>query len=494
MKVGVIGAGMGGLAIAIRLVARGYDVTVYEKNERPGGKISELKLGHYRFDTGPSLFTLPDLAEELFDICGENIHDWLPFNRLETNCKYFFADGTIFNFYHDKELLADEVRRKTKDSVQQINKRLNNSEEVYEMSAPVFLFNSFADKLSDFNTPPYKKIATRLYKLDFFRTMNQANKSDFKDGNLVQLFNRYATYNGSNPYKAPATLNMIAHLENNIGAFFPKDGMYSIIDNLHKLAEKKGVKFHFNTLVDQIRVKDKKAVGLVVNGFPLDFDIIISDADVRYVANNLLENHPLKARLNKGQQSSSALIFYWGINRKFNELELHNILFSGDYKTEFTKIFNEKTIYHDPTVYLFISSKIVDGDAPDGCQNWFVMINVPANSGQDWDALIAEARSNIIRKINAALNIDITQYIVEEEVGSPLSIEAKTMSSNGALYGMASNSMFSAFLRHPNRLSKIKDLYFVGGSVHPGGGIPLCMASAKIVNDQISEKYERESV
>jgi len=490
MKVGVIGAGIGGLAVALRLAAKGHHVTVYEKNSKPGGKISEFRVNGYRFDTGPSLFTLPELTKELFDICGESIDEWIPYESLPTNCKYFFPDGTVFNFYQDKEQLTEEINTKTKDSIEDLQKRLDKSEEVYNLSAPVFLFRPFARKLSDFNTPPYKKIAKKLFKLDFFRTMNQANKKDFSDENLIQLFNRYATYNGSDPHKAPATLNMIAHLENNIGAYFPLKGMYSIADSLYRLALLKGVEFCFDSPVSRIITENKKATGITIHNRKELYDVVVSDVDVRYVANNMIENYPLKKRLNKGEPSSSAMIFYWGINRTFDNLELHNILFSGDYKDEFRKIFKEKTVSKDPTVYIFISSKLVKEDAPVGCENWFVMINVPSNSGQYNKEMTARIRKRIIAKINQELDTDIEKYIEEEKIACPVAIEAATNSVDGALYGISSNSMFSAFLRHPNSLKKIRNLYFTGGSVHPGGGIPLCLANAKIVDDLIAEDYE----
>lgn len=492
MKIAIIGSGIGGLATAIRLAVRGHEVTVFEKNDYPGGKISQLRMGDYRFDTGPSLFTLPQLTEELFEMCGENPADWIPHDRLDTNCKYFFPDCTVFNFYQDRERLTEELNEKIgTDDAECIFQRLEKSREIYELSAPVFLFSSFR-KLSNFNTPPYKRIAPQLYKLDFFRTMHQANKYQFSDSRMMQIFDRYATYNGSNPYKAPATLNMIAHLENNIGAFFPRKGMYSIVDALYRLALKQGVKFCFNTKVDRIVTKDKKATGLITDNGLEKFDLIISDADARYVADNLLPRHPLRNRLHRSESSSSALIFYWGIERSYPELELHNILFSKDYHTEFCKIFNQHTLHHDPTVYIFISSKVVEGDAPKGHENWFVMINAPANKGQDWDKLIASARRNIITKIRRVLRTNIERYIVSEKIASPLTIEQNTMSADGALYGTSSNSMFSAFLRHPNFLNSIENLYFVGGSVHPGGGIPLCLASAKIVDDEINQRYERK--
>jgi len=319
--------------------------------------------------------------------------------------------------------------------------------------------------------------------------MHSANRRDFSDQRMVQLFDRYATYNGSNPYRAPATLNMIAHLENNIGAFFPKKGMYAIADSLYQLALKQGVTFCFNTLVTEIILENKTAVGIKTEKEIHAFDLIVSDTDVKYLANNMLK-HPLQKRLNRAEPSSSALIFYWGINKNFPVLDLHNILFSSDYQTEFKKIFDEHALTVEPTVYLFISSKIVKSDAPEGCENWFVMINAPANNGQDWEKLVSDARKNIIEKINKTLQIDIEKHLITEKISSPLTIEENTLSKDGALYGSSSNSMFSAFLRHPNNLRNIKNLYFVGGSVHPGGGIPLCMASAQIIDQEIPQSDE----
>lgn len=483
MKIAVIGSGIGGLASAIRLAVKGHDVSVFEKNSKAGGKLSELQLGEFRFDTGPSLFTLPHLVEELFELCGENPRTHLPYQRLENNCRYFYKDGTVFNFYHDKERLKQEITDKTTENTDRLLNRLSTSKVMYELSAPVFLFSSFR-KLSNFLTTPYQKMLFKVHKLNFVKTMHQANRNNFKDPHMVQLFDRYATYNGSNPYRAPATLNMIAHLENNIGAFFPNKGMFAITDSLFQLAKKEAVTFRFDTLVDEIVVEKNSAIGIKIGDKLELFDLIVSDIDTRYIANKMLK-HPLKKRLNSAEPSSSALIFYWGIQREFKELDVHNILFSEDYEKEFNKLFNEHTLTNDPTIYIFISSKIVKSDAPVGSENWFVMINAPANKNQDWESLISDARKNIISKINQRLKIDIEKHIVTERIASPLTIEKNTLSQDGALYGSSSNSMFSAFLRHPNWLREIKNLYFVGGTVHPGGGIPLCLASAKIIDQEI---------
>jgi len=187
-------------------------------------------------------------------------------------------------------------------------------------------------------------------------------------------------------------------------------------------------------------------------------------------------------KLLKQQKSSSAIIFYWGIKSSFDELDLHNIFFTGDYQEEFGHLFRSKTLTEDPTVYINITSKYRKEDAPEGGENWFTMINAPHNVGQDWDQLIDDARANILKKLNRLLRRDVASLIEVEEVLDPRTIESKTSSSQGALYGNSSNNKFSAFLRHPNVSRKIKGLYFCGGSVHPGGGIPMALSSAKIID------------
>lgn len=485
MKIAVIGSGVGGLAVAAKLSAKGFQVTVFEKNGTPGGKISEIKDKGYRFDTGPSLFTLPHLVNEITDI---------PCHTLENSCRYFYDDGTVLNFYQHRERLKEEIESNSREDFSNIEKRLNNSKEVYDLTADLFLFNPFG-KLSNFVKPENRKIAFKLHKLGFFRTMHAANRALFKDKRIVQLFDRYATYNGSSPYRAPATLNMISHLEHNIGAFFPKKGIYSIVTSLYNKCLENGAEFLFNTHVSKIVIdkKEKRATGLIANGKEYLFDIVVSNSDAKYLAENMMPSnikHPYLNRLKKSEPSSSALIFYWGIKGEFPQLDIHNILFSKEYKKEFIHLFYKMDLYHDPTVYIFISKKIVPSDAPDKCENWFVMVNAPANIGQNWHEIIQRTRSQIIKKINSTLQgVDIEQLIKTEHIASPVTIEKNTLSSRGSLYGTSSNSPFAAFLRHPNSIDKIKNLYFVGGSVHPGGGIPLCIAGAGIVEREICNEY-----
>jgi phytoene desaturase len=480
----IIGAGIAGIATAIRLATKGYAVEVFEANAYAGGKLSEFEQQGYRFDAGPSLFTMPQYVDELFTLAGKTPSDYFTYQQLDVVCRYFYPDGTCIDAFAEPEKLATEINQKTGEPATALQRYASNSKRIYHITNHVFLEQSL-HRLRTYLTSRTLQSIMRLFQIDAFRSMNQANQSFFKDKRLVQFSNRYATYNGSNPYKAPATLNVIPHLEQHFGAYFPKGGMYSITSSLVKLAQDLGAQFHYHSPVDEIALDGKKATGLQVNGQLIKGDIIVSNMDVWFTYRKLLLKHPhlFPEKILNQERSSSALIFYWGIRHNFAELDLHNIFFSVDYEAEFNAIWKQQSIYYDPTVYVNISSKHEPGDAPPGCENWFVMINVPANTGQNWDALIVEARQNIVKKLSAQLGTDVSALIVNESILDPRTIESRTSSYQGSLYGTSSNSQFAAFLRHANRSAKIKNLYFCGGSVHPGGGIPLALLSAKIVSE-----------
>ncbi len=481
-RITVVGAGIGGIATAIRLAVKGHSVDVFEANPCPGGKLSEIEIEGFRFDAGPSLFTMPQYVEELFSLAGKNPSDYFSYRPLDIICKYFYPDGTKITAWADQQKFVEEVAQKTSDTKEAVNKFLKNAGTIYAITSPVFLEKSL-HKLSTYFSRRTLRSLFNIGRIDPFRSMDKANNAFFRDPKTVQLFNRYATYNGSNPYKAPATLNVIPHLELGLGACFPEGGMYSITRSLVKLAEELGVRFHFNAPVQDIVLEKGRVIGVTTEAGFRAADKVVSNMDVWFTYKKLLRNSPFPKRVLNQERSSSALIFYWGISASFPQLQLHNIFFSEDYRAEFKAIWEGKTICDDPTIYLNISSKYKPDDAPEGAENWFVMINAPADEGQDWDELISKAKQWILAKLSLHLNTDIRGLIVAESVLDPRLIESRTSSYQGSLYGSSSNSRFAAFFRHPNFSSEIKDLYFVGGSVHPGGGIPLALLSARIVAD-----------
>lgn len=486
----IIGSGIAGLATSIRLQSLGFQVTVFEANDYPGGKLSEFSEKGYRFDKGPSLFTMAQLVEDLFQLANKNVNDYFSYKRKDTVCNYFYEDGTRFSAPSSIEGFAENASNSFSVDKQKIISYFKKSKKKYDLTSSIFLENSL-HKLSNYLSINVLKAIFQVRSLNINSTLHIYNKSFFKDKNLIQLFDRFATYNGSSPYLTPGIMSMIPHLEQYYGTFFPKGGMYSITKSLYKLACDLGVSFQFNTMVDEIVVKNKIAIGIKISQDTLFFDYIVSNSDVVPTYRNLLKTQKAPEKILSQQRSSSALIFYWGIKKEFQELDLHNIFFSKDYKTEFDYIFKNNNVFKDPTVYVNISSKEEKTDAPKESENWFVMVNVPSNNGQNWDKIISDVRGNVIKKLSKILKVDLNSLIDFESVLDPRTIERNTQSFQGALYGASSNNKFSAFLRHPNFSQQIKNLYFCGGSVHPGGGIPLCLLSGKIVSELI---YKKEKV
>lgn len=480
----VIGAGIAGIASALRLRKKGFKVEVFESNDYAGGKMHAFESKGFRFDMGPSLFTMPHLVDELFQLFDASPKEHFNYHQKDIICNYFWPDGTRFTAHADAEKFIAQAAETFGESASQLRKYLNRNREKYELTADIFLEKSLhkASTYLSFNT---LKSLLQAYKLDINDSLNEVNENYFHHPHLVQLFNRFATYNGSSPYSTPGIMSMIPHLEMHLGTYYPKGGMHEISQSLFRLAKREGVKFHFKQKVESIIYNGKQVKGILVDKKVHLADVVVSNVDVFSTYKHLLKKAPQPKKILKQERSSSALIFYWGINREFPELDLHNILFSEDYRSEFESIFRDKTLFGDPTVYINITSKEDENDAPKGCENWFVMINAPINEGQYTKELFEKAKGQIIDKINKSLHVDIAKHIVIEERLDPVSIEANTNSHGGSLYGTSSNSKFAAFLRHPNFSSRFNNLYFCGGSVHPGGGIPLCLLSAKIATDQI---------
>ncbi len=484
----IIGAGISGIALSVRLALKNFDVHVLEASDGPGGKLNIHKTDGYRYDLGPSLFTMPHLVTELFILAGKNPDDYLKYKTIDMACKYFWEDGTILEAWVSKNRFADEINRVLGVKKKNIMSYLKHQEGLYNAVAPLFLKKSLHKPASYFN-PELLKAILYLPNMGLFTTMHEQNSKKLKNPRLVQLFNRMATYNGSSPYLAPGILNIISSLEHGSGVFFPEGGMYSITQSLVRLAEELGVKFHYSEKALKIIHYKTRIKSVQTEKNQYQADVVISNADIVPTYRNLLPDIQPPEKILKQERSSSALVYYWGIGREFKELELHNIIFSNDYREEFNNIFVKKEIFNDPTIYINISSKKNRSDAPEGHENWFLMVNAPHNNEQKWKEITLQAKDNILRKLSVILKTDVSKYILSEYILDPVGIESRTSSYKGSLYGTSSNSIFSAFFRHPNFSRQIKGLYFTGGSVHPGGGIPLCLLSAEIVSDLISEYH-----
>jgi len=485
----VIGSGIAGLAAAIRLQQQGFAVTVFEKNASAGGKMSELSANGFRFDKGPTVLTKPEYVEELFDLCGKRASDYWTYQAVDPIFNYFFDDGTMVRSSKDPQQFAADVEANTNASASSVLEFLKQSETKHFLTDEVFLQRSLHKIKNYFNWGTLRGILN-FGKVDVFRSMNTANSKQFADQKVVDIFNRYASYNGSNPYLAPATLNVIAHYEITLGTYFSEGGIHQVVTALHRLAEEIGVQFRFNTAVKEILTNGNHATAIRTKNGLDNFDLIVSNADVYNTYKQLLPKLTEPKRFIEQPWSSSVIVFYWGMNHTFQQLGLHNMFLTNDSKQEYEHLFGTGTLYEDPTIHLTISSKMNATDAPAGQENWAALISVPHDTGQDWNALVAQSRKRMIKKLNSILNTDIEPHIVFEDVLDPPKVSTESGAAFGAVFGNSSNSMFSAFLRHPNFSSKLENLFFCGGTAHPGPGIPLCLLSAKIVSNLIEEKFK----
>lgn len=315
---------------------------------------------------------------------------------------------------------------------------------------------------------------------EYLKSVHQANKDTFNNQELVKIFDRFATYIGVNPFQAPAFINLIPYLEFVQGAYYLKGGFYELIDKIYKLSLKVGVKYSFQEEIKKVEIKDREIQGIYSSRGFEECDILVNNTDYNFFNAEILGEKKKKIE-NKKNFSTSAIIFYWGVSiDSSKKLDIHNILFTKDYEEEFKYIFDNKKISDDPTVYIYISSKFNKEHAPQSHENWYVMINTPPDFGQDWESEVKKLKKRVLEKIKSILGYDLDGKIVFERVASPPSIRKDTNSYRGSIYGELKNNPYLSFLRHSNKSKRHKNLYYAGGSVHPGGGTPIVTSSGKI--------------
>ena len=489
-NVAIVGAGIGGLAAAALLAKAGHRVTVFEQAAHAGGKAASVELGGYRFDTGPSLFTLPEVFRAFFERLGRDLHDYLEPVPLAPLCAYEFADGTRLNSFSDRARFGAELEAAGVARRAELEAYLERSARLWDWAGELFLTRSLHEPATYASRRGLKALL-HAPRLSPFANLHSANARAFADPRAVQLFDRYATYNGSSPFRTPATMRIIPHVEYAFGGYALKGGIVALPRTLERAARELGAEFRFGARVDRIVVENGRCRGVEAGGESYPADIVVSNADVLSTYRRLLEQPeaPEALRYARLEPSSSGLVFLWGVARAFPQLQVHNIFFSGDYRAEFEAIFGALDLPAEPTIYVNVTSKVESADAPAGGENWFVLLNAPRHAGQDWPALAARARQAALKRLSRALGCDVGALIRVEKIIAPPDIERDTGSTYGSLYGIASHSPVAAFLRHPNRSRRIGGLYFAGGSAHPGGGMPLALLSGMLAAE-LAEKRE----
>ncbi len=485
----IIGAGVAGLTTAIRLAADGWNVRVYEQNERVGGKMGQYEADGFRWDTGPSVITMRHVLEDVFATADRDMNDYLTLQPVEPLTRYFYDDGTVLDASRDLTKMAAQIEQLNERDVEGYLQYLAYAARIHRITGPVFIYND-PPKLWDILSVPLPEMP----QVDPLRTMSQAINSFVDDPHLRQLLGRFATYTGASPYQAPATLNVIAHVELTGGIWYPEGGIYALAAALEKLARELGVEIYTGCKVEGINVESNKATGITLPGGQVEAaDAVVANFDVALVYEKMLPDHIATSQrldqLTSLEPSCSGFIMLLGVEGQHADLAHHNIFFTPDYPAEFHDIFQRGVPPDDPTIYVSITGKADPSHAPDGCENWFVLVNAPPlGDAYDWEQKSGEYRDHVLNKL-AARGYDVRDKIRTERVLTPLDLERLTGARRGALYGASSNSKWTAFKRPHNRAPDVTGLYFAGGTAHPGGGVPMVMLSGKAAARMIAEDY-----
>ena len=494
-KISVIGAGVGGLSVAARLAKQGHLVEIFEASDRSGGKCRTEWFEDYGFDTGPSLLTIPAVYRDLFLKTGKRIEHVLEIKPVDPAFAYHFSDGkkvTFPNLSNPKTYLEIE-KSFGKAASNQWHQLMDRADLMWEVSREPFVESELT---SIWSLLKRKNLLSELKQIAPLTSLRDLTKEYQLDPHLSMIVDRYATYTGSDPRKAPAVLLTIAYVESAFGAWHITGGIGKLAEALDTRCQELGVKIHLNTKVAEILTSDGKTAGIKLeNGSIIQSEIVVSNADSEITYNQLIKSDLSKARkerrkLKKASKSLAGFSLLLGLDNtkgKPVEIEHHNVFFPSNYDAEFDQIFDKRVPVSDPTIYICAprDKSMVTGSDKEA---WFVLVNAPIHdlkNGWDWSNGGEQYANQIINKLDL-LGLNVSNRLDLMKFRTPLDLQNYALAPGGSIYGTSSNSAQSAFLRTSNR-SKIKNLYCVGGSAHPGGGLPLVGISAEIVAEIIGK-------
>ena len=491
----IIGAGIGGMSAAARLAKAGHQVTIYENSDRAGGKCRTEWFGDYAFDTGPSLLTLPAVYRDLFLKTGKRIEHVLNIEPVDPAFNYHFSDGSSVLFPNLSNPNTYNEIEKSYGLVasNQWKELIDRAERMWEVSREPFIESELN---SIFSLLKRKNLLRDIKEIAPFTSLRKLSEKLKLDPHLQMIVDRYATYTGSDPRSAPAVLLTIAFVESTFGAWHIEGGVGQLSTALEQRCSDLGVKFKFNTLVSQILVNNNHATGIKTSdGKEFKADLVVANSDAEYIYNKLLANNVNAARserrkLKFATKSLSGFSLLLGLDNskgKAVPIDHHNVYFPNNYDAEFDDVFTKQIPVQDPTIYI-CAPKDPHMTKGENKEAWFVLVNAPRHQvvgGWDWREGGAEYAQKIIQKLDD-LGLNVSSRLDFMKYRTPADLENYAMAPGGSIYGSSSNSAASAFLRTKNR-SKIKGLFCVGGSSHPGGGLPLVGISAEIVANAIGK-------
>ena len=482
-KVIVIGSGLGGLSAAISLAQEGYEVTIHEKNPKIGGKLNVLKAEGYTFDLGPSILTLPHIFERLFERSGKKMSDYIPIRTLRPHWRNFFEDGKVVDLDPDPAIMAAEARKVGEDPAN-VERFLKYSADLYDLVNDGY-FEQGLDDAAGFRE--FYGLG-KFLKFDLFRTMHGGVARHLKTRHMRDIFDYFIKYVGSSAYRSPAFMNCMATIQYRYDLWYVDGGLYHIALGLQRLMDELGITVRLNSEVTEVRKQGDRVTGLMANGEFHAADIIVSNMEVIPAYEKLLaEDDAFMKTLEKYEPSCSGLVLELGLDRKYPQLAHHNFFYSDHQKEHFKTVFQKHQLPPDPTIYLVAASRTDPTVAPDGCDCLKILPHIPyiddANplTREDYMAL----KERVLDKLERMGLTDLRKHVVFEHCWTPIDIREQYNSNKGSIYGVVSDRFKNLAFKAPKQSVKYPNLFFVGGSVNPGGGMPMVVLCGQNVAKKI---------
>jgi phytoene desaturase len=482
----IIGAGIGGIVTAIYLARNGYAVNVYEKNSAPGGRCGQLIRDGHRFDLGATMLMMPDIYREIFDSLGIPLFENNDITPLDNLYKIYFDNNEIFTFSPDKEKMRIQHERIEPGSYAKSQKYVEDGYEIFQIGINKLIGRNF-DNIFQFAN--FKNVGM-LIKLKTYISNYSYVKKFFRNTHLRMAYTFQNIYVGQSPFDSPALFSMVPAAELTEGSFFPKGGMYSIVEKLLFAAKASDITFNYNMPVNKIRVAGKRAESLILgDGSEVKADVIVANADLPYVYRKLLPDKAKSRRLDRMKYSCSAICFHWGLDKVYPQLGHHSVFLSDGFREGLDRIFKDKTIGDKPSFYIHAPARTDTSAAPEGQDTLSFIIgagHVDRKKKQDWDEIRKKTRIAVIQRLKQLGLEDIEEHIKFEISYTPESWESACNITRGSVFGsLAHNLLQMGYFRPHNQHSRYKNLYFVGGSTHPGNGIPNVLLSARLTSERI---------
>lgn len=483
----IIGAGIGGLATALYLARDGYSVNVFEKNSSPGGRCSQVIRDGHRFDLGATMLLMPGIYRSVFDSLGLEFGKDLPVVQLEDLYRIYFDDGKVLSFSSDKNRMKGQLEEIEPGSFGKSEEYVSKGYSIYELSLKKLINRNFYN-IFQFFTPANIPM---LFKIKAFTPHYKYTRQFFKDPHLLMAYTFQNIYVGQSPFTSPALFSMVPAAELTEGSFFPSDGgMFSVVNTLAATAAANGVKFHYGEPVKKIIVHNKRAEGIIIDdNTEVMADIVVANADLPYVYRELLPDRKAASHMDMLKYSCSAICYHWGLDKEYPQLGQHSVFLSDGFRKGLDRIFIDKSVSDNPSFYIHAPSRTDPSAAPPGQDTISVIVaagHLDKRLKQDWQHLERTTKDAVLRRLKKLGLEDLEEHIKFEICYSPEDWEAACNISRGSVFGSLGHNIFQmGYFRPHNRHDKYKNLYFVGGSTHPGNGIPNVLISSKLVSERI---------